>query len=85
MRRHAAAALAALALTAGAAAAAPQKPEPPGPIMCVDQLCKPSRPDPRIARIRPDAPPRAVALAARHAWIVRHTYWGGVEPRWVRR
>lgn len=63
--------------------AQPVKPTAPGPVMCVDTLCKPSRPDPRIARIAPDVPPRAVRVAGYHAWIVRMTYWGGVERRFA--
>lgn len=86
--RALAAALAALALAgaaAGPASAGPAKPQKPGPIMCVDDICKPSRPVPAIARVGPDAPPRAVVRAADHAWIVRHFYWGGAECRWSRR
>ncbi len=58
--------------------AQPAKPPDPGPVMCVDFLCKPSRPDPRIAMIPPDRPPKALV---RHVWLVRHTYWGGREWR----
>lgn len=59
--------------------AAALKPPPPGPVMCVEVICKPSRPDRRLDRVPPDAPPLAVVRAARRARLARqmnHEWFG---------